>query len=234
MSEPRIKVIILTVREYQRRQEQYTALLQRLEKIGLPCEVYYGVNGRDVAVKPTHEPHMFLLFHNGECMLYNRSVRINGEKMSAGEFGCAWSHYNIYKKLVMDPDYDHYIVLEDDAEMTVDDEYFKTALQNLPPNYDVCRICKSVWYPYAKESSVNEYFNTYAKRYSSHNTAYIISKKGASKVLLYCNNQFNVPADDILSNMNLYSPGFVSYSPERIMFQESGSPSVLKEIASST
>jgi GR25 family glycosyltransferase involved in LPS biosynthesis len=225
---------MLTLREQQSRREQYTALLGRFEAIRLPCEVYYGVNGKEITIKATHEPNMFLLFHEGECILYNRTVRANGQQMSAGEFGCAWSHYNIYKKLIMDPEYDHYIVLEDDAEMTVDDEYFKAALQNLPSEYDICRICKSTWYPYSKEVSVNEYFYTYAKRYTNHTTAYIISKKGANKVLLYCNNQFNVPADDILSNMNLHSPEFSSYAPERIMFQESGAPSVLKAIDSST
>lgn len=234
MSISRTKVIMLTLRDHQNRKEQYTTLLKRIESIGLSWEVFYGVNGKDITVKSTHEPHMFLLFHAGECILYNRNVRVNGQQMSAGEFGCAWSHYNIYKKLIMDPDYDHYIVLEDDAEMTVDDEYFKAALQNLPPNYDICRICKSTWYPYAKETSVNDYFYTYAKRYTNHTTAYIISKKGANKVLLYCNNQFNVPADDILSNMNLYSYGFLSYAPERIMFQESGASSVLKEIDSTS
>lgn len=230
---PRIKVVMLTLKDYPQRQSQYRALLSRLEAAGLSCEVFYGVNGKEITIHDTHEPHMKLLMHNGTCILYNRTVRINGQQMSAGEFGCVWSHYNIYKKLLSDPDYDHYIVLEDDAEMTVEDDYFLKALQNLPTDYDICRICKSTWYPYVKETPVNEYFYTYAKRYTNHTTAYIISKKGANKVLLYCNNQFNVPADDILSNMNLYSPGFASYAPERIMFQESGSPSVLRELDSS-
>ena len=36
--------------------------------------------------------------------------------MKKGEFGCAWSHINIYKKLLDDEIYDNYLILEDDFE----------------------------------------------------------------------------------------------------------------------
>jgi len=47
---------------------------------------------------------------------------------------------------------------------------------------------------------VNTSFFNIEKRFFNHTTAYVVSKEGARKLLMYTDGHINVPADDLLSN----------------------------------
>jgi GR25 family glycosyltransferase involved in LPS biosynthesis len=129
-------------------------------------------------------------------MKYNPTVRLNGQKMAIGEFGCSWSHIKIYQKLLADPNYDNYLVIEDDAQVVGD----LNVIRNLPPDFDIAHICRSDWYPFVKTSQVNNSFFNIEKNFFNRLTGYIVSKAGARKLLEYTDGHINVPADDLLSN----------------------------------
>lgn len=215
-----IKVIIITLKEYPERLNNMQPLIQQLEDSGIPVNIMYGVNGRRIVVDDTEEPHIKLLSYEGDQLKYNREVRVNGQQMTTGEFGCAWSHYNVYKKLLDDDSADAYLVLEDDATLICPLTYIIESLQNFPPHADILRTSPSIWYPFNKTHNINAYFYAYEKRYANCATSYVISKSGAQKAIQYIDGQLNIPADDVLSNMNLYIPGVVSYASETPWFKD--------------
>jgi GR25 family glycosyltransferase involved in LPS biosynthesis len=216
----RIKVVIISLKDYPDRLESMHPLLEQLKSIGLSIEIIYGINGSRICIEDTSEPNIKNLYYGDQHLKYNRSVRVNGQQMTRGEFGCAWSHHNVYKKLVSDEDTDAYLVLEDDAELICSLEYLTESLQNLPNTFDIIRTSPSIWYPYNKTHNINSYFYEYQKRYSNCATSYFISKEGAKKAIAYINGKLNIPADDVLSNMNLYAPGVMSYATEHPWFKD--------------
>lgn len=218
----RIKVIILTIREMPDRLPYLLPLAEHLSTLGLKYEIFYGIYGKNITVTDTDNPKRKLLTLGAEAKVYDTSVRLNGKQMTAGELGCAWSHLKIQEKLLADPDHDGYLVLEDDAAPAVTVSDIIKYLNNIPANYDVCRIGKSTWDPYIKISKINDYYWTYARRFTNHTTAYVISKSGARKVIAHMEGRLDLPADDILTKTHICTDDFIAYTPDSYLFFDPG------------
>ena len=95
-----IKVVILTLEKYSHRMNKVYGIINKLSQIGLQCGLYYGVNGEDIQVTTTENPTIYKLEYNREVKYYDTAIRVNRQRMTAGELGCAWSHMNIYKSLL--------------------------------------------------------------------------------------------------------------------------------------
>ncbi len=216
----RIKVVVISLKDYPDRLMKMEPMLKQLQMIGLESEILYGVNGRNIDIQDTSIPQIKRLTYEGNHLMYNRAVRVNGQPMTRGEFGCAWSHYNVYQKLVDDRDADAYLVLEDDAEMICPLEKVQEVLQNIPQDFDILRTTPSQWYPFAKTESINPYFYAYKKQYTNHTTSYIISKLGALKMISYLGGFLNVPSDDAYSNLYIYNDNVKSYASEPLLFRD--------------
>ena len=216
--QPRIKVIVITLPEYPDRFAAMAPLLEQLRAAGLPVEIHYGANGKDIRVTDTVAPHLKHLWYRGTLLHYNSRARLNDQPMSAGEFGCAWSHYDVYQRLLTDDDADAYLVLEDDAELACRLETVLEALRHLPPTYDVIRTTASRWYPFAKVQDYNAYYYTFQKRFTNYTTSYLVSKQGARKLLAYMAEHLNVPSDDLLSNFYIQMPDALYYASEPAWF----------------
>jgi GR25 family glycosyltransferase involved in LPS biosynthesis len=186
----KIKAQIITLQTSSSRLELVKKVQTDLTNFGMKSEIFYGVNGKDITVSGN------TITYNGESMNYNPTVRLNGQKMAIGEFGCSWSHIKIYQKLVADLNYDNYVVIEDDARVIGN----LNVLNNLPSEFDIIQLGSSEWYPYVKTSEVNKSFFNIEKKFFNHTTAYVVSKAGARKLLEYTDDHINVPADDLLSN----------------------------------
>jgi hypothetical protein len=121
-----MKAIVLTLHSSKDRIPIVEKLQADLTAFGMNNEVFYGVNGKDITVSGS------TITYNGESMKYDEKVRLNGQKMAIGEFGCSWSHIKLYQKLLEDPHVDNYLVIEDDAQ-TVGD---MNVLHDLPLYFD--------------------------------------------------------------------------------------------------
>jgi GR25 family glycosyltransferase involved in LPS biosynthesis len=151
--------------------------------------------------------------------------------MKLGEFGCSWSHLNIYNKLLNDNNFDKYLILEDDAKLNSTLNYLVEHLLNIPDNYDVCHIGESTYYPFQKNDKINHLFYNIHKKCFNNLTSYIISKNGAHKIIQYTNNYINMPADDILSIMNyFYIYNFNVCVPDKYMFHQYKCKSIINSI----
>jgi GR25 family glycosyltransferase involved in LPS biosynthesis len=67
---------------------------------------------------------------------------------------------------------------------------------------------------------VNLYFYECEKQYFNNTTAYLISNKGAKKIMDYINNSINVPIDDLFNMMYRLTPDFRFYVPGDYFFKE--------------
>jgi GR25 family glycosyltransferase involved in LPS biosynthesis len=217
-----IKPHIITLPEFSGRLGKLDGVMHALATIGMDTNVFYGVYGKDIQVydaasKVTGIKH---ITWQGTTYFYDMRVRLNGNPMTKGEFGCAWSHLNILRQLVAEPPGTYYLIMEDDVELVKPLKDLHELLQNVPADTDICHLCKSIWYPIVLTQKVNEYFYECKKQFFSHATAYLISQKGAQKVLDYTNNYVNVPADDLYNMIYRLTQDFHLYAPAEFYFKE--------------
>ena len=217
-----IKPYIITLPEYAKaRLSKLDNLIQRLSQIGLETNVYNGVHGRDIIINNTIETSIKQLTYRGENLTYNKTIRINGEPMARGEFGAAWSHLNLYKQLLSEgSDTNYYLIFEDDVVLVKPLSELYELLQHVPADMDFCHLALSDWYPFVKTNQVNAYFHECEKRFFNRMTAYIVSKKGAAKLLDYHENAINVPIDDLVYMIFRLTPDFRLYVPDNYYFKE--------------
>jgi len=141
--------------------------------------------------------------------------------MTRGEFGCAWSHLNLLKQLITEPNTNYYLVLEDDVELIKPIADLYHLLDNIPADADMCHLAKSDWYPFNRIKQVNDYFCEVEKqRYFNRTTAYLVSKKGAQKILDYTKNSINIPIDDLFNTIYRLTDDFRFYVPTDYFFKE--------------
>jgi GR25 family glycosyltransferase involved in LPS biosynthesis len=210
-----IKTIILTLPEYSNeRLIKLDNLRQRLTQICLESSIYNGVNGKDIILKETADEKIKQLLYQDTILTYNRTVRLYEKPMTRGEFGCAWSHLNLFEQLVQeDSRVSYYLILEDDVELVKPLDELYELLKNIPSDMDLCHLAKSDWYPFIKTIPVNAYFSECKKHFFNRTTAYLVSKKGAEKLLNYHQGAINVPIDDLFNMIFRLVPDFRFYVP---------------------
>ena len=216
-----VKVYIVTLSEYAERLTKLEKLRHDFSTIGVETQLFNGVNGKDITLQPTSIEHVKTVHYDKNedahthVYTYDASIRVNKEKMSKGEFGCALSHLKLLKQLIAEgPDVNYYLILEDDVQLLKPIEAVIELLQNIPADADMCHLAKSEYYPFTKTKQINSCFYECIKRtYFNRTTAYIMSKKGAEKVLAYSNNHINIPIDDLyntiyrMTDFRFYIPG---------------------------
>ena len=118
----------------------------------------------------------------------------NDFKNQRGMVGCAMSHYNLWKRLINDPDHEFYLIFEDDLKLC---DNFHSKLNSLlielegDPKWDIVYLGFREYYMNSKDIEVS---NTLIQFASEGNTgggtyAYIIRKKGAKKLVDIANKE---------------------------------------------
>lgn len=214
-----IKPFIVTLpAAYSPRIEAQTDLIQKLAMIGLTTRIYYGVYGKDICIEDRQ------ITWRGTTYQYNPHQRINGERMTCGEFGSAWSHLNLLRQFVAEPalsTLQYYLILEDDVELCKPIAELYELLHHLPPDTDMCHLAKSDSHNFVRTQAVNSYFYECKKEFFNRTTAYLVSRKGAQKILAYAGNAINIPIDDLFNTVFLLSwENFRFYVPETYFFKE--------------
>ena len=228
-----IKPFIITLPEYSCRLNKLNDIRFNLSKIGLDVNIYNGVNGKDITIydgayKETHKKH---ITWKNNTFFYDLRIRLNGIEMSRGDFGCSMSHLNLLQQLVNENEsINYYLILEDDVQLIKPINELYELLHNIPENADMCHLAKSCWYPFTLTKKVNNHFYECEKNFFSNTTAYIISKKGAQKVIDYTKNSINVPADDLFNMIFRLTEDFHFYVPDNYYFSEQDNVKSIIEI----
>lgn len=220
----RIKSYIITLPEYSERLTKLDDFNQKLSFIGVDPIIYNGVHGRDIRIyeAAAAETGIKHVTWQDTTYFYDTRVRINGAPMTRGEFGCFWSHLNLLRQLIKEassPD-TYYLILEDDVELVKPVDELYQLLNHIPADADMCHLAKSTYHPFIHTQQVNAYFYECEKKYFNKTTAYIVSAKGAQKIIDYIKNSINVPVDDLFNMIYRLTPDFKYYVPATFFFKE--------------
>ena len=100
----------------------------QLSALGLEAEFVDAVDGRELS-KETIKSNTI-----------NRGMGFtNARKMTPTEIGCAWSHRNVYKRLIERGE-EHAVVLEDDAVISAEIIRFWEAIPKIPFNWELISL----------------------------------------------------------------------------------------------
>jgi len=156
--------------------------------------------------------------------------------LTPSQIGCALSHLYVWKKIAESKD-EMAIVFEDDVVFTKDfNEKFKHTINNIPQDFDLLYLGWSdnsnlifflltflAGLSKINETKVDEYLIHPRCTLSSH--AYIISKKGARRLISLLDGNLNNHIDVCINNLYLQNKIQVYALKDRITFQSSLSSS---------
>ena len=231
----KIKTQLLTLPQYSYRLNKLNNLCENLTKIGIKPNIFNGVYGKDIIFDKNDKINKFnneleSITWNNTTYNYNKKIRLNETRMMNGEFGCAWSHINIYKQMIEKND-KYYLVLEDDVCLVKPIDKLFNLLNNIPVDADYCHLALSDWYPFILTEPSNEYFYKCKKTFFNRTTAYIISLNGAKKIINYIGNEINLPIDDLINTIYRTTLDFNVYVPKTYYFKEQdNTESIIKDI----
>jgi glycosyl transferase family 25 len=206
-----------------------------LSTLDLSFSFFEACNGDHIQfVKTVISDKVLLLQHDNDNYFYDLNLRLNGTKLTKGELGCAISHIQLYKKLVNDTTNELYLIFEDDAKMMdcITPDIIHFYLRNLPEpsTYDVAHLSVSDYYPFKKCININSYYYTPEKDYFNRLTSYVVTKRGAQKLLQAVYPCIGYPADDLLSTLHLCSHDFKVIVPNQTLFVHAGFESVIGKL----
>jgi len=103
-------------------------------------------------------------------------------KIYEGEIACMLSHYLLWDKL-KNSDKEAHFILEDDAQIKMDQEQFKILLSNLPDlnTFDICYFTNRQVHNIKKD--INKYYYEMDNGSFNGTEGYLLSKRGLKKLL---------------------------------------------------
>lgn len=174
-----------------RRRERRLSMQDNFRELGLDVKIVDAVDGKTLTVEYMDE--LGLQFVQGYEDPYHK------RPMKMGEIGCFLSHYLIWKEIVQ-KDFQKVIVLEDDIHFT---GYFRRKLEIITAemsqvDWDLVYLGRKIL-----SSSSEEFVTDHLRRpsYSYWTLGYILSGRGARKLLRAQPLQHVLPVDEYLPIM---------------------------------
>lgn len=181
------------------------------EEYNLDINFLNAISGLDVNVNEFNGNH--IIEHNDIKYYYDNSKR--QLKLSYGEIACLLSHLQLFDNLIKSSN-SHYIILEDDAKLDLEScELLKNTITSITHSEcnDIDLVLLSSCITHYKPTITTRYNANFSNiEFKSFNmmNGYIISKKGAIKVLDYIKSisssykyTLSVPIDNVLSDLFL-------------------------------
>jgi hypothetical protein len=173
-----------------------------------------GINLKPLIIDPRHInsvnteiPHIKLLSYNSYLWLHN-TKDINQFHMhppSCNMLAASVAHLLLYNELLIDDDADFYCIFEDDVCLVdpEDKSKFFRVLNNLDYDnfeFDVCLLFQPMYCTEVNRKKYSSDIDVVDKIGFGGSYAYIISKRGAGKMVTSLQHQLNRSPDDHLSN----------------------------------
>lgn len=170
-------------------------LLNQLNDLGFATELFNGINGNTInldTIKKHFNPYWFNI-------------------APPSTLGCAMSHLGVWKKFLMTKE-QHCLILEDDVifENKFSKEKINQVISYTPKNFDLLYLgCfDSIIFKYAMTllsnagsfKKINKYINKPSVALATH--AYIISRKGAKKLIKLLDHNINNHIDFCIQRLN--------------------------------
>lgn len=183
-----------------RSHERLNNIKKLFDQHNLKFTRFSAVDGKKLTESETNEITNVLCRH----LLCTKSI-----------IGCARSHFLLWKKLVDDPNNNSYVILEDDATFDENFSQIIKKLENIDLDYDIvslhCKFSSFACHPTHVVGYVDDQYMIGTPMFPISTTAYVISKKGAEKLLKLFNEQivyhidFQIAITRIFKNINYYA-----------------------------
>ncbi|KAI7810654.1 procollagen galactosyltransferase 1 [Triplophysa rosa] len=187
------EVFMINLRKRSDRRER---MLRSLYEQEITCKIITAVDGKALNLSQIQAL--------GIEMLPGYSDPYHGRPLTKGEMGCFLSHYNVWNEIV-DRGLNVSLVIEDDLRFEV---FFKRRLQNLMReietqglDWDLIYIGRKRMQVEHPEKSVPKIHNLVVADYSYWTLAYMISLRGAQKLLRAEPLKKMLPVDEFLPVM---------------------------------
>jgi collagen beta-1,O-galactosyltransferase len=154
---------------------------------------------------------------------FNNKSTNHKDIRTRGAIGCYLSHYKIWEKII-NKNLDNVLIFEDDLVSDVDIKEFKEYIDSIPQDYDVALLSWfSLWFDLLNNPKKNTIINNYWNKYNSINVfgcgSYLVSKKGAEKII---KNAFPIcyQVDAYINILNNIDTTFVRYIAKESLFKQ--------------
>jgi GR25 family glycosyltransferase involved in LPS biosynthesis len=175
-----IKTFVINLK---RREDRLHKFISKINSTHIQYNIFNAVDGSQLS--PSYQ--LERIFENND---YN---------MRKGMVGCAMSHIQLYINLINSHDTNIYCILEDDVDFVHNFQYKLTHVYNQlisQPNWDICYLGHHLYSSYVSELSYNNIKIPTIEKWNQMESmarsiggtgGYIISKKGAIKLLEHIN-----------------------------------------------
>ena len=215
------KIFIINLKSRNDRLMKMRLLIDTLNIDKNLIEIFEAVDGMDITDSEINST----LSISALDTLYNKS---NNHKdiRTKGAIGCYLSHYKIWEKVVNN-NLDNVLIFEDDLILDVDIKEFEEYLNSIPQDYDVAMLSWfSLWFDLLNNPKKKIIINNYWNKYNSINVfscgSYLISRKGAEKLI---KNAFPIcyQVDAYINILNNIDTTFVRYIANISAFKQNNS-----------
>jgi glycosyl transferase family 25 len=203
------KIFVINLKSRTDRIENIKNLIKNLNIDNKKIELFEAVVGKDIPKDDINN----MLSISSLNSLYNES---NNHKdiRSKGAIGCYLSHYKIWEKMI-NHNLNNIIILEDDIGTDANEKELNEYINSIPEDYDIGILSWfSLWFDRLDNPKKNSIINNYWNKYNSVNIfstgAYLLSKKGAKKLI---KNAFPIcyQVDAYFNILNYVDKNFIRY-----------------------
>jgi GR25 family glycosyltransferase involved in LPS biosynthesis len=213
------KIFIINLKSRTDRLENIKLLIDHLNFDKKKIEIFEAVVGKDISKDEINK----ILSISSLDTLYNYPSN-HKDIRSKGAIGCYLSHYKIWEKII-NQKLDNVLIIEDDIFTDIDSEEFNKYINSIPNDYDIGMLSWfKLWFDPLNNPNKNVIINKYWNKYNSINVfstgCYLISKKGAEKLI---KNAFPIcyQVDAYMNILNNVDKDFVRYiSKESLLTQK--------------
>jgi GR25 family glycosyltransferase involved in LPS biosynthesis len=212
------KIYIINLKSQNDRLKNMSSLIDNLNIDKNKIEVFEAVVGNELKDDEIQN----ILSISSLDTLYNKS-KDHKDIQTKGAIGCYLSHYKVWDK-VINNNLNNVLIFEDDLASEIDIKEFEEYINSLPQDYDIALLSWfSLWFDLLKNPKKNTVINNYWNKYNSINVwgcaAYMISKKGAEKLI---KNAFPIcyKVDAYINILNNIDKTFIRYIAKESLFKK--------------
>jgi len=212
------RIFVINLKSRTDRLKNIKVLINQLELDKNKIEIFEAVVGKDI---PNEEINKILSISSLDT-LYNQPSN-HKDIRTKGGIGCYLSHYKIWEKMI-NQNLDNIIIIEDDIITDADAAEFNAYINSIPNDYDIGILSWfKLWFDLLNNPNKNIIINKYWNQYDSINVfsgaGYLVSKKGAQKLI---KNAFPIcyQVDAYMNILNNVDKDFVRYIAVESLFNQ--------------
>jgi GR25 family glycosyltransferase involved in LPS biosynthesis len=212
------KIFIINLKSQDDRLKNMKSFVDNLNIDKNKIEVFEAVVGKELK-----DDEIFnILSISSLDTLYNKSTNHKDIK-TRGAIGSYLSHYKVWHKIINE-NLENVLIFEDDLVSDVDEKEFKDYINSTPQDYDTAFLYWfSLWFDLLNNPKKNTVINNNWNKYNSINVwgcaAYMVSKKGAEKLV---KNAFPIcyQVDAYINILNNIDTSFIRYIAKESLFKQ--------------